>query len=177
MSTLTPTADVVESPFDVAALARLANEVFGSLHTGSAPSLQPVQSAGGLNVPANPLPGGVPGGPLPQATTTQFAGFGAGAPGLNLVPNVLPLSAQTSTKMLEYLAVGLPVISSRSLWAEHIAAEHPGRVRWLIALTSPQAWRQAVGQLPAPEADRQHLRHLSWDARLQSLPLWQALGL
>ena len=97
--------------------------------------------------------------------------------GLNLVPNVLPLSAQTSTKMLEYLAVGLPVISSRSLWAEHIAAEHPGRVRWLIALTSPQAWRQAVGQLPAPEADRQHLRHLSWDARLQSLPLWQALGL
>ena len=86
MSTLTPTADVIESPFDVAALARLANEVFGSLNTGSAPSLQPVQSAGGLNVPANPLPGGVPGGPLPQPTTTQFAGFGAAAPGFNLAP-------------------------------------------------------------------------------------------
>lgn len=86
MSTLTPTADVVESPFDVAALGRLANELFGSLSTGSAPSLQPVQSAGGLNVPANPLPGGVPNGPLPQPTTTQFGGFGAAAPGLNLVP-------------------------------------------------------------------------------------------
>ena len=86
MSTLTPTVDVVESPFDVASLARLANELFGSLSTGSAPSLQPVQSAGGLNVSANPLPGGVPSGPLPQATTTQFGGFGAAAPGLNLAP-------------------------------------------------------------------------------------------
>ena len=86
MSTLTPTADVVESPFDVAALGRLANELFGSLSTGSAPSLQPVQSAGGLNVPANPLPPGLPSGPLPQSTTTQFGGFGAAAPGLNLAP-------------------------------------------------------------------------------------------
>ncbi|MGM9485521.1 family 2A encapsulin nanocompartment cargo protein cysteine desulfurase [Roseateles sp. NT4] len=86
MSTLTPTADVVESPFDVAALGRLANELFGSLNAGSLPSAQPVQSAGGLNVPANPLPPGLPSGPLPQATTTQFGGFGAAAPGLNLAP-------------------------------------------------------------------------------------------
>ena len=86
MSTLTPTADVVESPFDVAALGRLANELFGSLNAGSLPSAQPVQSAGGLNVPANPLPPGLPSGPLPQSTTTQFGGFGAAAPGLNLAP-------------------------------------------------------------------------------------------
>jgi len=86
MSTLTPTADVVESPFDVAALGRLANELFGSFNAGSLPSAQPVQSAGGLNVPANPLPPGLPSGPLPQATTTQFGGFGAAAPGLNLAP-------------------------------------------------------------------------------------------
>ena len=86
MSTLTPTADVVESPFDVAALGRLANELFGSLGARSLPSSQPVQSAGGLNVPANPLPPGLPSGPLPQPTTTQFGGFGAAAPGLNLAP-------------------------------------------------------------------------------------------
>ncbi|MFT7774797.1 family 2A encapsulin nanocompartment cargo protein cysteine desulfurase [Roseateles sp.] len=86
MSTLTPTVDVAESPFDVAALGRLANELFGSLNAGTLPSAQPVQSAGGLNVPANPLPPGLPGGPLPQSSTTQFGGFGAAAPGLNLVP-------------------------------------------------------------------------------------------
>jgi glycosyltransferase involved in cell wall biosynthesis len=97
--------------------------------------------------------------------------------GLNLVPNVLPLSAQTSTKMLEYLAVGLPVISNRSAWAEHTAAQHPGRVRMLNALGSAQVWREAVDQQPEPEAYRQHLQALTWDAQLQSLPLWQALGL
>jgi len=75
-----------ESPFDVAALGRLANELFGSLNAGALPSAQPVQSAGGLNVPANPLPPGLPSGPLPQPTTTQFGGFGAAAPGLNLIP-------------------------------------------------------------------------------------------
>lgn len=83
MSTLTPTADVAESPFDVAALGLLANELFGSLGLGAQPA---APSAGGLNLPANPLPPGLPGGPLPQPTTTQFAGLGAAAPGLNLVP-------------------------------------------------------------------------------------------
>lgn len=97
--------------------------------------------------------------------------------GLNLVPNVLPLSAQTSTKLLEYLAVGLPVISAPSAWAEQAAAEHPGRIQVMTELNSPAAWQQALAHLPAPEAYRLHLRHLSWDARLQSLPLWQALGL
>ena len=97
--------------------------------------------------------------------------------GLNLVPDVLPLSAQTSTKMLEYLAVGLPVLSNPSAWAERTATAHPGRVQWLSAPRSAQAWRQAMAQLPAPETERQHLRHLTWDARLQSLPVWQALGL
>ncbi|MEL4382864.1 hypothetical protein, partial [Shewanella algae] len=84
MSTLTPTAEVTESPFDVAALARLANEFFGSLNTASAPSLQPVASAGGVSLPGNPLPPGLPSGPLPQPTTTQFAGLGASVPGINL---------------------------------------------------------------------------------------------
>ncbi|RTL20091.1 MAG: cysteine desulfurase [Burkholderiales bacterium] len=87
MSTLTPTAEVTESPFDVAALARLANEFFGSLNTASAPSLQPVASAGGVSLPGNPLPPGLPSGPLPQPTTTQFAGLGASVPGINLVPS------------------------------------------------------------------------------------------
>ena len=97
--------------------------------------------------------------------------------GLNLVPDVLPLSAQTSTKMLEYLAVGLPVISNRSAWAEHIAIQHPARVRWLITLGSAQTWQQVLGQMPPRQRDRQHLQHLVWDARLQALPLWSALGL
>ncbi len=82
-------------PFDVAALAQLANQFFATLPGGSplpvasalpTPALVPGPAAGGLAVPANPLPPGVPSGPLPTPSTTQFAGAGVGVPALNLLP-------------------------------------------------------------------------------------------
>lgn len=97
--------------------------------------------------------------------------------GLNLVPDQLPLSAQTSTKMLEYLAVGLPVISNRSAWATQMAELHPDRITLLDDLRSAPAWQQALRQQPPVQAHRQHLQTLSWDAQLRPLPVWQALGL
>jgi len=97
--------------------------------------------------------------------------------GVNLVPNVLPLSAQTSTKLLEYLAVGLPVISSPSAWAQHMATQYPDRVTVLTSTDSPTAWQHALAEQPATDVSRPHLQHLSWDAQLKDLPLWTALGL
>jgi glycosyltransferase involved in cell wall biosynthesis len=97
--------------------------------------------------------------------------------GLNLVPDRLPLSAQTSTKLLEYLAVGLPVLSNPSAWAAQMAAQHPQRITLMAELSSPAAWQQALSQQPAPQRERQHLQALCWDARLRDLPVWQALGL
>lgn len=38
--------------------------------------------------------------------------------GLNYVPNVYPYNLQTSTKLLEYAACGLPVIGNYTLWLE-----------------------------------------------------------
>ncbi len=78
----TPTAERADAaggtpPFDVDALARLAQQFFATL-------------------PGNPLPAGVslpPGSPLPQPTTTQAAGLGAAVPGLNLVPTGLDQAA------------------------------------------------------------------------------------
>jgi cysteine desulfurase/selenocysteine lyase len=75
-------------PIDVDALARLAQQFFAALPgqpPASAASV-PSSAAGGLPVPGNPLPAGVPSGPLPQPSTTQAGGFGAAAPGLNLLP-------------------------------------------------------------------------------------------
>jgi glycosyltransferase involved in cell wall biosynthesis len=94
--------------------------------------------------------------------------------GLNLVPRRLPLTQQTSTKAIEYLALGLPVISNDYPWARRLAAEHPRRVR-LIASFANEDWREAARDLPARERDRSHLAHLGWDARLAGLPVWTAL--
>lgn len=92
--------------------------------------------------------------------------------GLNLVPDVLPLNEQTSTKMLEYLAVGLPVIGNPYAWAQRTALAHPGRVQFVDVQADAPTWQQAVQGLPVLQTDRRHLQGLSWTAQLQRLPVW-----
>lgn len=51
--------------------------------------------------------------------------------GLNYTPNVYPFNVQTSTKTLEYLASGLPVISNRYFWMERFSEKVNQKVLWL----------------------------------------------
>jgi glycosyltransferase involved in cell wall biosynthesis len=95
--------------------------------------------------------------------------------GLNLMPDVLPLSEQTSTKMLEYLALGLPVISNPYAWAQRTALAHAGRVQLLDVQATAAQWQAAVQSLPSRQTDRQHLHSLRWSQQLQGLPVWAAL--
>lgn len=64
--------------------------------------------------------------------------------GLNYVPNVYPYNLQTSTKLLEYAACGLPVIGNYTAWLErflktnmieYIDIDHLNS--WPVANTSP----------------------------------------
>ena len=95
--------------------------------------------------------------------------------GLNLMPDVLPLNEQTSTKMLEYLALGLPVVSNPYAWAQRTARAHAGRVQLLAVQASAAQWQAAMLALPLRQTDRQHLVSLSWSYQLQALPVWAAL--
>lgn len=95
--------------------------------------------------------------------------------GLNLMPDVLPLSEQTSTKMLEYLALGLPVVSNPYAWAQRTAQAHAGRVQLLDAQASAAQWQAAAQGLPQRQTDRQHLQALRWSQQLQNLPVWSVL--
>jgi glycosyltransferase involved in cell wall biosynthesis len=95
--------------------------------------------------------------------------------GLNLMPDVLPLSEQTSTKMLEYLALGLPVISNPYAWAQRTALAHAGRVQLLDVQSTAAQWQSAVQGLPPHQTDRQDLQSLRWSQQLQALPVWAAL--
>ena len=97
--------------------------------------------------------------------------------GLNLMPERLPLSMQTSTKVLEYLAVGLPVLSNDYAWARSMASQHPERLQLVQDTRLPQSWAQAMAQLPERALDRSALRSLAWSERLAGLPVWDALGL
>lgn len=97
--------------------------------------------------------------------------------GLNLMPTVLPLSEQTSTKMLEYLALGLPVISNAYGWAKHCMSQHPGRIQLIDQCDLPAAWKHALANSPERIAYRQHLHAYAWPEILSSMPIWQQLKL
>jgi len=79
--------------------------------------------------------------------------------------------------VLEYLAVGLPVLSNDYPWARRVAAQYPDRVQLLADLRLPERWAQALAQVPAPLQDRSHLQSLVWSDRLARMNVWHALGL
>lgn len=65
--------------------------------------------------------------------------------GLNLVPNRYPLGLQTSTKLLEYCALGLDVASTRHGWSETFARTRQARFLWCrpdLSDLTPQAFRR-----------------------------------
>ncbi|MFT3814114.1 MAG: glycosyltransferase [Acidovorax sp.] len=84
--------------------------------------------------------------------------------GLNLVPDQLPYSQQTSTKLLEYCAAGLPVVSTGYAWVRAFEARHGARFAYLPALDV------AACQVPDVSA-------LAWPRVLERLALWRRLGL
>ncbi len=95
--------------------------------------------------------------------------------GLNLMPPVLPLTEQTSTKLLEYLALGLPVVSNDYPWARRMAQYHDSRIQLVHDLDHATAWHSALMHAAPLQTDRSHLRHLGWAAQLTHLPVWQLL--
>jgi hypothetical protein len=56
--------------------------------------------------------------------------------GLNLTPDVYPYQFQTSTKIIEYCAAGLGVVSNRYSWAEDFCTIRNARFLWLDQATS-----------------------------------------
>lgn len=97
---------------------------------------------------------------------------------LNLVPNQAPYSEQTSTKLLEYCAIGLPVISTDYHWVRCFAASHPAAIRYLPAKASASAYadffREArdTALAPAPA-----MEDWAWNHTLARLNIWEAAGL
>ncbi len=114
-------------------------------------------------------------GPVPQEQVP--AQLLRARAGLNLMPARLPLTQQTSTKVLEYMAVGLPVISNAYPWIERYAHAHPQRVLFPDGLQSAPHWRALSQRLPDLDDRRTCWQGQTWTQCLQDMPLWQALEL
>ena len=84
--------------------------------------------------------------------------------GLNLVPDQLPYSQQTSTKLIEYCAAGLPVVSTDYDWVRAFEARHGARFAYLPI--------PDMAGCVVPDVST-----LAWPRVLERLALWRRLGL
>ncbi|WP_343347857.1 hypothetical protein WJT74_05625 [Sphingomicrobium sp. XHP0239] len=82
--------------------------------------------------------------------------------GLNWMPDIAPLNRQESTKMVEYAAAGLPILSNRYPWAEAFAAQEGSGVTWIDRVYRPDD----LDGLERPSLD---LRPREWFAMLDRL--------
>ena len=94
--------------------------------------------------------------------------------GLNLVPNVLPYQQQTSTKVLEYCAAGLRVVSNAYPWVRYFMAQHNANFYLLNddAQSLATSFGEGLGAYPYEVPD---MRKLAWPEVLDALPLWHTI--
>ena len=94
--------------------------------------------------------------------------------GLNLVSNVEPYNQQTSTKVLEYCAAGLRVVSNDYAWVRYFAAHYEGNFHLLH--DDPNTWQHSFGEaLEAYPYRVPDVRALAWHEVLKALPIWSVL--
>jgi len=94
--------------------------------------------------------------------------------GLNLVSNIEPYNQQTSTKLLEYCAVGLPVVSNDYAWVRYFATHYQGNFHLLR--DDPASWQHSFGAaLEAYPYVVPDVRELAWPKLLTKLAIWKHL--
>ena len=94
--------------------------------------------------------------------------------GLNLVPNATPFQQQTSTKLLEYCAVGLRVVSNAYPWVRYFMAQHKANF-YLLNDDAPSLATSFGEALDAYPYEVPDVRALAWLHVLDTLPLWRTI--
>lgn len=98
--------------------------------------------------------------------------------GLNLVPDQLPYTRQTSTKLLEYCAAGLAVQSTDYPWVREFEQRHGARFAYLPCRATVAAYSVRLGlalddlALVVPD-----VRALAWPRLLAGLKVWRHIGI
>lgn len=94
--------------------------------------------------------------------------------GLNLVSNIAPYNQQTSTKLLEYCAVGLPVVSNDYPWVRYFASRH--NANFHVLSDQPNTWVSSFGEaLEAYPYQVPDLKDMCWPNLLAKMPLWKTI--
>lgn len=98
--------------------------------------------------------------------------------GLNFMPKRKPYTNQTSTKVLEYLATGLSVVSDRYSWINKFSSEDQNFL-WIEDWPADEKKWHEIGTSPSLSIsyDREIWRKLEWTSILEKLTVWSKFNL
>ena len=115
--------------------------------------------------------GGVPHAEVPaQLRRARF--------GLNLVPQQLPYSKQTSTKLIEYCAAGLPVVTTDYSWVRKFELDHKARFAFIPKSAIDASYPDFFGlRLDQQTLLVPNVRSLEWPRILAGMQIWKRIGL
>lgn len=78
--------------------------------------------------------------------------------GLNYIPDVFPFNEQTSTKLIEYCAMGLDIVTTDYKWVNEFEKEHHGR----FFKVDEELSNLSLDALERFEFDTPSLEHMEW---------------
>jgi glycosyltransferase involved in cell wall biosynthesis len=110
-------------------------------------------------------------GPVPQAEVSRYIAQSSFA--LNYKPNIAPHSHQTSTKLLEYAACGIPVITTDFPWVREFEKKYGGKYFFLDADLSNFEWES----VNAFEYSFPNLEDWSWENQIRKSGILKFLGI
>lgn len=90
-------------------------------------------------------------GELPYKEVPQYAS--QAIYGINYMPNKYPYNLQTSTKLLEYLAMGLEVITTDYLWIHHFMREN--KINFIMVNEKLDGLEKAIKDHEGKSAERE----------------------
>jgi len=92
------------------------------------------------------------------------------------VPNTLPYQQQTSTKVLEYCATGLRVVSNSYPWVRYFMAQH--KANFYLLSDAPTSLTTDFGEaLDAYLYEIPNVSSVTWKSIFDSLNLWHHIGI
>jgi glycosyltransferase involved in cell wall biosynthesis len=100
-------------------------------------------------------------GPVPQEEVIHYLSQSKVA--INFKPDIPPYNFQTSTKLLEYLNFGIPVISNRNQWVENFLQESGASI-YLLEEDYSNADFQAISGFPYVFPD---MKNYLWERQIE----------
>ena len=91
--------------------------------------------------------------------------------GINFIPDVAPFNQQTSTKLLEYAAVLLPIITTKYSWVRAFEKNYGGNFFYLDNKLSNFTW-EAINEF---QYGFPQLESFAWDRQISNSGIWEFL--